>query len=295
MRASASAVNPNARSVIAAPLRRIVLTPAQAEAFVAVIGIDKILDATPTLNLEQMDRAENLPRTTRAALLRFMSSPERTEPDDLPPFDYAHVSKVLQQDPAESEKVSNALHEALRGRLHDDDAQEVVNVATKIILALQASIPRRIYKSVVNETVMPPEPYSLGRWRRQWSVAADPMIVIRDMLEGNIDPGMVSTLQQTYPELYKMVLAQLDDAIATMKTRRGDKWDLPEDKNRDVKILLGIPYLNFDLANAYAAVPPIGAEPAGKTTGPPAKPLSTGTPDDASNPEELPGQVQPTG
>jgi len=271
------------------------ITSAQAEAIVAVIGIDKILDAKPTLNLEQMEKAENLPRTTRAALLRFMSSPERTESADLPPFDYDHVSKALQQDEAGTEAVANALHGVLAGRLHDDDAQEVVNVATKIILALQGSIPRRVYKSVVNETVMPPEPYSLGRWRRQWSVACDPMIVIRDLLEGNIDPGMVSTLQQTYPALYKMVLEQLDDAIATMKTRRGDKWDLPEEKNRDIKILLGIPYLNFDLANAYAAVPAIGADPQGKTPGPPAKPLSGSRPDDAANPEELPGQVQPTG
>lgn len=270
----------------------IVLTPAQIEAIVAVIGIDKILEAKPTLNLEQMDRAENLPRTTRAALLRFMSSPELAESDDLPPFDYAEVSKALLN---VGEPQAHALYSALRGRLHDDNAQAVVNLATKIILALKASIPRRVYKSVVNETVMPPEPYSLGRWRRQWAVACDPMLVLRDLLEGNIDPGMVSTLQQAYPELYKMILTQLDDAIATMKTRRNDKWDLPEGKNRDVKILLGIPYLNFDLANAYAAVPAIGAAPDAKTAGPPAKPLSDSTPDDAANPEELPGQVQPTG
>ena len=231
-----------------------------------------------------------MPRKTRAVLLRFLSSPETTEAPDLPPFDYDTVSKQLLN---VGEAQTTALYKALAGRLDDDDAQLVVNMATRVILALKASIPRRVYKSVTTETVMPPEPYALGRWERQWAVAVKPQIVLDDLLASNIDPGMVSTLQQAFPESYKMTLAQLDDAIATMKTRRGDKWDVPETKNRDLKILLGVPYLNFDLAAAYAAAPDPTSEvpkqaPQGGT---PPIPLSQAKPDDKSSPEELPGQA----
>jgi hypothetical protein len=264
-----------------------VLTPQQVEAVVAVIGIDKILAAKPTLNIEQLDQAKDMPRKTRAVLLRFLSSSEPGEVPDEPPFDYDTVSQQLLN---VGEAQTTALYEALRGRLHDDDAQEVVNAATRVILALKASIPRRVYKSVVNESVMPPEPYALGRWQRQWTVAVRPQIVLDGLLADTIDAGMVSTLQQTFPELYKMTLAQLDDAIATMKTRRGDKWDVPESKNRDLKILLGVPYLNFDLAAAYAAVPDPTAEQQ-KQGGPPPIPLSQAKPDDKQSPEELPGQA----
>ena len=137
------------------------LTPLQVESLVQAIGIDKILAANPTLNQEQREKAKNLAKWTRAQILKFFSSTEKDEGEDLPEFDYDTVSKQLL---TVGEKQNHALYDLLKDYFNDDDAQAVVNFATKIILTLKASIPRRVYKSVVNETVMPPEPYSLGRW-----------------------------------------------------------------------------------------------------------------------------------
>jgi hypothetical protein len=61
----------------------------------------------------------------------------------------------------------------------------------------------------------------------------------------------VQSLEALYPNLAESINGPgglVDDCIATMKQRRGEKWDLNEADDRMLKILLGQPRINVALA-----------------------------------------------
>jgi hypothetical protein len=90
------------------------------------------------------------------------------------------------------------------------------------------------------------------------------MHALRAMAEGSLDMVMVAALEAAYPAIYEAVATPgglIDDAIASLKSRRGEKWDVTDDQDRQVKILIGADPIDFDLANEYAALSPAVAPP----------------------------------
>jgi hypothetical protein len=164
----------------------------------------------------------------------------------------------------------------------------VVASATRAVAYLQQSIPKRVWRTVVNAHVDPPGPIDMDRFRRRWLVAADPAVVLRDLLSGRIDPVMVDAFAEMYPELYRALQATVDEAIATMKARRGDKWDINATRDRDLRTLLQAPGINLGIVAALsqAQAPLDEGQPAGA---PQAKAVNARLTDA----EKLPGQKAP--
>jgi len=241
------------------------ITPAaQAETIVASLGLDAILRGDPSWSLERQNDAVSFPKRARALLLKALAvrEPEPSDEDD-PPFDYDEVSKLLRD-------VGEAQNEALFDALPDDIQDDVLLAATRAIEHLQATLPRRVTKTTARELIEPPEPFELDRFARAWRVAVDPMWALRMMTVGGLDMVMVGALEAMYPELYKLIATPsglLDDAIATMKARKGDKWDVTDDQDRQVKILIGEEPIDLGLANDFAALAPPAPAPAGKPRG----------------------------
>jgi hypothetical protein len=116
-------------------------------------------------------------------------------------------------------------------------------------------------------------------------VANDPLVVLRDLLDGSIDSGMVQALADYYPEFFKALTSPgglVDDAIATMKANRGEDWDIDGDKDKLLQVLLQVQGVNLGLANDFARVAAI--QPPPPTVSPKSKALTIETG------EELPGQ-----
>jgi hypothetical protein len=252
----------------------------ESELTVASMGLAPILRSTPRIGVGQSnDAAAWLPRA-RALLLRFLGGGSE-KGSEQPPFDYKDVSALLEADEDEIQDRSDALYTVLPPEQVDD----VVASATKAVDYLQQSIPKRVWRTVVNAHVDPPGPIDMDRFRRRWMVAADPAVVLRDLLRGAIDPVMVDAFAEMYPELYKALQAVCDEAIATMKARRGEKWDINATRDRDLRTLLRAPAINLGIVNALsqAQEPLEQGQPAG---GPQAKAVNSRLTDA----EKLPGQ-----
>lgn len=240
------------------------MTPLEAESVAAALGLDAILRGRPSWSLERQENAASMPKRARAAILRFLGDPEPdVEAEDVPAFDWDEASKLLQE-------VGELQNEALFDALPDDIQDDVLGAATNAIAYLQAQLPRRVTKTTARVDVSPPEPFELDRFARTWMVAVDPMSALRAMREGSLDMVMVEALAAMYPALYEMAAGpggMLDEAIATMKARRGDKWDVTDDQDRQVKVLIQADPINFDLADDFAALTPPAPAPVGKPRG----------------------------
>lgn len=257
------------------------MTPLEAEITVAVLGLDAILRGTPSWTVGRQEDAASFEKRARALILKALVNTEPGTGDDEDAFDYDEASELLQN-------VGEEQNEALFSALPDDIQDDVSNAATRAIEHLQAIQPRRVTKTTAREVVEPPEPYELDRFARAWRVGVDPMSALRNMSVGALDMVQVDALEAMYPEIYKRVAREgglLDDAIATMKTRRGDKWDVTDGQDRQVKILIGADPIDFDLANDFAELGQIAQPP------PPKKPTG-GSGDIKPTDELLPSQKQ---
>jgi hypothetical protein len=247
----------------------------QSEAALITVGLQSILDASPSFGKGKQAEAAKLPATIRKLLLSALAG-DKAPKADFPRFNYKQVSDQLQNT---GEKQAHALLTGLPEPLAD----EVLADVTHVIQYLQEALPRRVTRTTAKVTVEPPEAIELGRFRRKWMVATDPLVVIRDLVDGSISPDMVEAFQALYPATYEALSPIVDDAIATMKARRGDGWDLPSSRDRALKTLLQAEPVNLDLANDYQRVAQQVQQQAPQATQSP-KPLKLDTS------EELPGQ-----
>jgi hypothetical protein len=246
------------------------------ESVLAAVGLDQVLDGRPTYNQEQQADAAKFAQRVRALLLKFMGG--ATSPvSDLPDFDYERVSKLLNADDDANTERTAKLHQLLPPEMSD----EVLATASRIVGMLEENFPRRVWKTSARVHTDPPEPFQLGRFQRRWAVACDPMIVLRDLIEGQLDLDEVQALADFYPDLYQAVLDQVDDAIATMKARRGDKWDLDAKQDRAIKTLVQAPTFDPALAADYVQLAQTKTAP---------QPRATSKVVKLDNSEQLPGQ-----
>lgn len=239
------------------------MTPLEAETAAAVLGVDAILRGDPRWTVERQQDAVAFPKRARALLLKALATTAPDSAPDEPDFDYTEISKLLTQDEEATQQATQALYDALPDDIQDD----VHAAATRAIQHLQAALPRRLTKTTARLGISPPEPFELDRFARTWRVAVNPMYALEAMAVGGLDMVMVAALQAMYPAIYELVAAPgglLDDAIATMKARRGENWDVTDDQDRQVKILIGAEPIDLDLANEFAALPPVTAPPPGR-------------------------------
>lgn len=235
------------------------MTPLDAEIATAAVGLDAILRGSPSWSLETQADVLAFPKRAKALLIKSLGRTAPEGEDEEPPFDYDEAKKLLEADDDEIERRAEALFSALPDDIQDD----VQAAASRAISYLQDIFPRRVTKTTARMDVSPPEPFELDRFARAWRVVTDPLHALRAMAEGGLDMVSVEALAKAYPAIYEMVSGRtepgtpgggglLDEAIATMKGRRGERWDITDDQDRQVKILLGEDSIDLELANEFA-------------------------------------------
>jgi hypothetical protein len=219
--------------------------PLAVEHLLIAIGLGDILAGTPRFGVGVQEEAAKMPARVRADLLSFLNGGEG-ETSDVE-FDWKDALDQLT-----NEDTAQRNLEALYAKLPPEVADEINAAATPVVMALQGLLPRRVSRSTVKLSIEEPAPEALFRFKRQWTGAVDPRSILRDPMSA--DPTTVAAVAQFYPDFYQSILTAIDEAIATMRTRRGEAWDLDHARDRALRVLLGAPAVNLELASDFASV-----------------------------------------
>lgn len=207
--------------------------PMQVEAALAKIGVDNVLRAEPKYQRTQAREARDLPKTMREAFDKYFASEKFESSEALPPFDYDEVLELVSagQTPEQAE--------ALRKAVPDPElAMELGIDANRVLAWANQSIPRAPRQSLTGTRLDPPDPESLASFRTRWQVACDPMVVVRDVLEGCLDADQVATVALLYPTLYAEMRQACVDALTAAAMEHGKDWEPSPDKEGFVRTLL---------------------------------------------------------
>src|SRR6185437_8894667 len=231
--------------------------PVAVETALVAVGLPAILRGEPRYGVAQQDQARRIPRQIKALVRKFLADPERAELADLPPFDYAEAATLLNN--AGAPEQVEALHAAFP---HRELGEQVRLAATRILAVLKPTLPHRTVQTATGTVAVPPTDIEAARIARAWSVACDPLIVLRDLLEQSLCPDMVKAMAAFYPGLYGLVKEAVGETLTAIKAKR-PKWDLDGTRGRLLRMLLGLPPLSLalaaDLQRLYAQAPPPSA------------------------------------
>lgn len=208
--------------------------PMDVESALATIGVDNVLRAEPKWSRKQVREARDLPKAMREAFDRYFSGDGFESSEALPPFDYDEVLDLVSagQTPEQVE----ALNAAVPDR---ELAMELGIDANRVLAWANQSIPRNKRTSLAGAEVLDqPDPESLAQFRTRWQVANDPMVVVRDVLEGCLDADQVATVALLYPALYAEMRQACVDARTAAIMEHGRDWEPPPDKAGYVGTLL---------------------------------------------------------
>jgi hypothetical protein len=209
-------------------------TPLEVESVLAAIGPEKILRGEPTFLRRQFVEAQGLPKQMREAFDKFYASAKFEPSEKLPPFDYDAILdlvKAKQLGPEQTDALATVMPDA-------DMAMELGLEGNRIMAWADQVIPRNPSTTLAGTTMDPPDAESLAQFRTRWQVATDPMVVVRDMLEGCLDPDQVSTLALLYPTLYQEMRQAESDARTAAAMEHGKGWEPEPAKAAQVTTLL---------------------------------------------------------
>lgn len=224
------------------------IEPLAVDAALATLGLDAVLHAKPPkFGVGKQDEAAQLPNDIRKMCNEFLSG-ERRKCASLPPFKWDAVRDLLDQDAAEAQM--HALTEAVP---IPELALDVAAAATRILKALTEKMPRRMRETLLGPEALRPSDAAAARFARAWSVACDPLIVLRDLCEGSLSRDMVECFQEFYPALYEATQAIMVDCATRMKARRAS-FAIEGRNDRLYRILMGIEPDGTGLGQDYQAL-----------------------------------------
>lgn len=192
-----------------------------------------------------------MPKAIKDLVLSYLKRPDFERTSALSPVNFERTGSLLVR--GGTPENANALLKAIKDpRL----AQAVQTLASKAIEYLNVKRPRRERQGLDGTEQLPPPGQAVARWGRVWAVANDPMLVLRDLCENCLSAEMAGCLRDLYPALYQTATEAIQDGFVTLKTARKG-WRLSIAKERQLRVLLGLPLHNIQLAQqiqaAYAA------------------------------------------
>lgn len=243
------------------------MEPIVPECALAVIGLPAVLRGEARWGIGRQDEAIAIPRAIERALRAFLGRGEPGETADLPPFDYEATRALL--DDAEGNAAQAVA--ALVATITDSElAQGVIDLATGQMHMLTSKMPRNVRDDLTGAVPCLPSPTEVARFARCWHVAADPMVVFRDLEDHSLAFDQALAFAAFFPELYETTKALIVELLTTMKAKR-KTWTLDRPREHLLRILIGAGDHNTELATdfqtAYAQDEAARAQPQQTTPG----------------------------
>jgi hypothetical protein len=208
-------------------------TPLEVESVLAVIGVQPILDANPKFKKYQFEQGKDLPKTFHHDVLEFLDHDSKySDAEEMPRYDYKTVLKELSA--GQTEKQAQALYDAVTDH---ELAVLLAQQAQKIVAWGNAQLPRQPRQTVVGVKFDEPSKTDLADWYRKWQVACDPLVVMRDLLEGCLSDDQVTTLALLWPNLYQMMRDACADALIDANAAHDEDWEPDSKKTALINVL----------------------------------------------------------
>ena len=210
------------------------------------------------ITAEMRHGAERLRPAIRASLRRFLRRDSLEGERDLSEFDYnEQLEQLVRLDPEQR------MAELAAGA--PGEASGLLVIAGRALQYLKGIVPAKARATLLGPESVPPSDFQRYKFRRAYSVIADPMDVFRDMNEGNLSRDQVRTIKVIYPSLYDEAEKMLFMELAELKAvDPGVK--LTRDKARQVENLwltrAWTPELGRAMQAAFNQKPPEEQKPA---------------------------------
>lgn len=241
------------------------ITQLEVEAVFAEMGLPAILAAKPRLSRAVLGAAGGRELSIRRRLLRFLARDAWDDASELPSVEYDQLLGLLK-----AGKLQPNQTQAVFGVVPDAElAQDVCELADKVIGWANGAIPRGEPDPITGQVVDEPPRDALLDFRRLWGVAINPMAVLADLGDGSLTDDQMGVLAQFYPAHLDAFRVALRDAISTMVARRGTSWSPDSTHAALIRTLEGLPpsdpavaaamqqlYAAQELAEQQATPPP---------------------------------------
>lgn len=232
-----------------------------AEAALVAIGLESVVDGTLTWGVGKSEVAAALPGQIRRIMSKFLQSDETPDVAALPAFDLKKAQKILNKKPILDEKHADAIAERITNA---GLAMTLAADASRILNWLSSQLPRSASMTAMGPQSDPIPRSEVAKFARVWSVGMDPLIVVRDLAEGALSLDMVQAIEVCYPNLFNMIRGIMENLLASLRVRKGEKYQLPMRKDRMVSLLQGQGSdMSVPLAQDFQAMYAQSTKPAG--------------------------------
>ena len=208
----------------------------EGEAVLAVTGVTAALEPGPLrLTAKHLARAGRLPNEIRRRLRRFLAaSGPWPKFGKLPPFDYDGLLELLPLPDAQREA---RLAENAENLPEQELAESYSSALGRAVGYLQGLFPLRVRETLARVQNVQPGDLSLGRFRRAYAIADDPLRVLDHLATGLLTADEVETCKKLYPSLYReMQDAYVEVTIARLS--RHPNWRQSRERERKARVLL---------------------------------------------------------
>jgi hypothetical protein len=236
--------------------------PLAVESLVASVGMEPFVTGKLTrVHGYHQERAAKLATTVAAKIHRFLAREEREPPAELPPFDFAEVTKLLGTPlgPVTTEDQPGVGPEDVTREIaafgEDMDTAVSANVLVQRIRSyLVAKIPRLIRQSLAGPIAEMPPPSQVARFRRTWVVACDPLSVLDDLNEFALSRDQVTACAEMYPLLWGSFWPVAQEQLSRRITVSEGKYRLTHRKELLLRVLTRQESTNVALGQALQAI-----------------------------------------
>ena len=178
-----------------------------------------------------------LPKDIATALSKYISgATEASGP--LPEFDFDEVSALLGAGLGEKQVAT------LAKAMGDDPLQATVLAsAQRIVQTANGHVPRPTRQTALGMVPTEPGSRDVADFARGWSVAADPQVVFRDMLEGSLSPDMIAAFKTSWPSLDALTQELIPRVVSDVRSKRTkdprNPWQVDSRRDQMLAVMMG--------------------------------------------------------
>jgi hypothetical protein len=191
-----------------------------AEALIFVTGLEPFLRHTSRDLGSAIVRSETLPDALEAKIHLFLGRTEPADAADLPPFDFAEVTGLLDAGPAPGDIGKTMAAFGTNHALALDVGQQVTRMAGY----LRQQIPRVKHVGLTGPEDLPPPRSEEFRFRRCWRAATDPMSLFDDLQAFAVSREQVKCFTALFPTIARELWPTIQQSLVRKRTQTEGKW-----------------------------------------------------------------------